>query len=65
MSLIYNISLLKEWEPMAKGSYNEYLLHKKKKQLIERIEHYQNITIFFISVSSSISGITSSDAKEV
>ena len=45
---IYNIPLLKEWEPMAKGSYNEYLLHKKKKQLIERIEYYQNITIFFI-----------------
>ena len=45
---IYNIPLSEEWEPMAKGSYNEYLLYKSKKQLIERIEHYQNITIFFI-----------------
>lgn len=49
---LYNIPLHEGWDPMEKGSYNERLLHKKKKELLERIEHFQNITIFFIHALS-------------
>lgn len=35
-------------DPMAKRTYNQYVLRKNKKQLLEHIDLYQNASMFFI-----------------
>ena len=39
-----------EWDPMAKGSYNEYRLRKCKKELIKLIERYRDMSISFVHI---------------
>lgn len=39
-----------EWDPMAKGSYNEYRLRKCKKELMKIIERYRDMSISFVHI---------------
>ena len=44
------------WDPMAKGSHNEYQLRKCKKTLLEYIDNYLNRTMSFIHILTCCMG---------
>ena len=55
MIRLYNIPT-DGWDPMAKGSYNEYKLRKCKKELLEHIDHYRNMSISFVHLLTCCMG---------
>ena len=50
MSQMKRLNTIPYSDPMAKGSYNEYLLLKKKKELINLIKHLHDISLSFIHI---------------
>lgn len=39
-----------DYDPMAKGTYNDFVLRKKKKELLKKIDHDKAMSLFFIHV---------------
>ncbi len=51
MIRLYNIPT-DGWDPMPKDPYSEYRLRKCKKELLEHIDHYRNMSISFVHILS-------------